>query len=158
MALLGNYCLVLVQSFEAQQIPRVICHNGEWEKDSQTKTRRERDRERCMCHFTHRIESVAINFLVANLGALDGVVEFSTEPSDNSSNLGISMEDYIKHWGASAYCRYNSFSLSIFRNWKFSLIRIIKKYNLSKLKIRFSCGITISIAFLLSTTIFASGT
>ena len=38
-----------------------------------------------------------INFLVANLGALDGVVEFSTEPLDNSSNLGISMEDYIKH-------------------------------------------------------------
>ena len=38
-----------------------------------------------------------INFLVANLGALDGVVEFSTEPSDNSSNLEISMEDYIKH-------------------------------------------------------------
>ena len=50
-----------------------------------------------MCHFTYRIESVAINFLVANLGALDGVVEFSTEPSDYSSNLGISMEDYIKH-------------------------------------------------------------
>ena len=55
------------------------------------------ERERCMCHFTYRIELVAINFLVANLGALDGVVEFSTEPSDNSSNLGISMEDYIKH-------------------------------------------------------------
>ena len=50
-----------------------------------------------MCHFTYRIESVAINFLVANLGALNGVVEFSIEPSDNSSNLGISMEDYIKH-------------------------------------------------------------
>ena len=97
MGLLGNYCLVSVQSFEAQQIPRVICHNGKREKDSQTKTRRDRDRERCMCHFTYRIESVAINFLVANLGALDGVVEFSTEPSDNSSNLGISMEDYIKH-------------------------------------------------------------
>ena len=63
----------------------------------QTQIERERERERCMCHFTYRIESVAINFLVANLGALDGVVEFSTEPSDNSSNLGISMEDYIKH-------------------------------------------------------------
>ena len=50
-----------------------------------------------MCHFTYRIELVAINFLVADLGALDGVVEFPTEPSDNSSNLGISMEDYIKH-------------------------------------------------------------
>ena len=51
-----------------------------------------------MCHFTtYRIELVAINFLVANLGALDGVVEFPTEPLDNSSNLGISMEDYIKH-------------------------------------------------------------
>ena len=85
MALLGNYCLVSVQSFEAQQIPRVICHNGKREKDSQTDTNRERERER------------EINFLVANLGALDGVVEFSTEPSDNSSNLGISMEDYIKH-------------------------------------------------------------
>ena len=97
MGLLGNYCLVSVQSFEAQQIPRVICHNGKREKDSQTNTQRERDRERCMCHFTYRIESVAINFLVANLGAIDGVVEFSTEPSDNSSNLGISMEDYIKH-------------------------------------------------------------
>ena len=59
---------------------------------------RERERERCTCHFTtYRIELVAINFLVANLGALDGVVEFLTEPSDNSSNLGISMEDYIKH-------------------------------------------------------------
>ena len=50
-----------------------------------------------MYHFTYRIESVAINFLVANLGALYGVVEFSIEPSDNSSNLGISIEDYIKH-------------------------------------------------------------
>ena len=59
---------------------------------------RERERERCMCHFTtYKIELVAINFLVANLGALDGVVEFPTEPLDNSSNLGISMEDYIKH-------------------------------------------------------------
>ena len=47
-----------------------------------------------MCHFTYRIESVAINFLVANLDALDGVGEFPTKPSDNSSNLGISMEDY----------------------------------------------------------------
>ena len=51
-----------------------------------------------MCHFTtYRIELVAINFLEANLGALDGVVEFPIEPLDNSSNLGISMEDYIKH-------------------------------------------------------------
>ena len=51
-----------------------------------------------MCHFTtYIIELVAINFLVANLGALDGVVEFPIKPSDNSSNLGISMEDYIKH-------------------------------------------------------------
>ena len=50
-----------------------------------------------MCHFTYRIELVAINFLVADLGALDRVVEFLTEPSDNSSNLGISMEDYINH-------------------------------------------------------------
>ena len=58
---------------------------------------RERERERFMYHFTYRIESVAINFLVADLGALDRVVEFLTEPSDNSSNLGISMEDYIKH-------------------------------------------------------------
>ena len=70
-----------------------------------------------MCHFnTYRIELVAINFLVANLGALDGLVGFPTEPSDNSSNLGISMEDYIKHGGASAYCRHNSFTLFIFRN------------------------------------------
>ena len=66
-------------------------------KQTQRERERERERERCMCHFTYRIESVAINFLVANLGALDGVVEFSTEPSYNSSNLGISMEDYIKH-------------------------------------------------------------
>ena len=50
-----------------------------------------------MCHFTYRIESVAINFLVADLGALGGVVEFPTEPLNNSSNLGISMEDYINH-------------------------------------------------------------
>ena len=85
MALLGNCYSVSVQSSEAQQIPRVICHNCELEKDSQTDTNRERERER------------EINFLVANLGALDGVVEFSTEPLDNSSNLGISMEDYIKH-------------------------------------------------------------
>ena len=109
MALLGNCCSVSVQSSEAQQIPRVICHNCEWEKDSQTDTNRERERER----------ERERNFLVANLGALDGVVEFSTEPLDNSSNLGISMEDYIKYWGASAHCRHNSFSLFIFRNWKF---------------------------------------
>ena len=51
----------------------------------QTQIERERERER------------ERNFLVANLGALDGVVEFSTEPLDNSSNLGISMEDYIKY-------------------------------------------------------------
>ena len=50
-----------------------------------------------MCHFTYKIESVAINFLAADLGALNGVVEFPTEPLDNSSNLGISMEDYINH-------------------------------------------------------------
>ena len=36
-------------------------------------------------------------FSGSRLGALDGVVEFPTEPSDNSSNLGISMEDYINH-------------------------------------------------------------
>ena len=53
------------------------------EKKTARQTQIERERE--------------INFLVANLGALDGVVEFSTEPLDNSSNLGISMEDYIKH-------------------------------------------------------------
>jgi len=69
-----------------------------------------------MCHFTYRIESLAINFLVADLGALDGVVEFPTEPSDNSSNLGISMEDYINHRGTFAHCRHNSFSLSIVCN------------------------------------------
>ena len=46
-----------------------------------------------MCHFTYKIESVAINFLAADLGALNGVVEFPTEPSNNSSNLGISMEN-----------------------------------------------------------------
>ena len=51
----------------------------------QIERERERERER------------EINFLAANLGALDGLVEFSTEPLDNSSNLGISMEDYIKH-------------------------------------------------------------
>ena len=50
-----------------------------------------------MCHFTYRIESVAINFLATDLGALDGVVEFPTEPSDYSSNLVISMENYINH-------------------------------------------------------------
>ena len=55
------------------------------EKKTARQTQIERERER------------EINFLVANLGALDGVVEFSTEPSDNSSNLEISMEDYIKH-------------------------------------------------------------
>ena len=98
MALLGNYCLVSVQSFEAQQIPlelSTITVNKK--KTVSTERERERERERCMCHFTYRIESMAINFPVANLGALDGVVEFSTEPLDNSSNLGISMEDYIKH-------------------------------------------------------------
>ena len=58
---------------------------------------REIERERYMCHYTYKIESVAINFLAADLGALDGVVEFPTEPSDNSSNLGISMENYINH-------------------------------------------------------------
>ena len=58
---------------------------------------RKRERERFMYHFTYRIESVAINFLVANLDALDGVGEFPTKPSDNSSNLGISMEDFINH-------------------------------------------------------------
>ena len=94
MALLGNYCLVSVLSFEAQQIPLELSAINVNKK----KTVRERERERCMCHFTtYRIELVAINFLVANLGALDGVVEFPTEPLDNSSNLGISMEDYIKH-------------------------------------------------------------
>ena len=46
-----------------------------------------------MCHFTYKIESVTINILAADLGALNGVVEFPTEPSDNSSNLGISMEN-----------------------------------------------------------------
>ena len=66
------------------------------EKKTVRQRHREREIERDAC-VTYRIESVAINFLVANLGALDGVVEFSTEPSDNSSNLGISMEDYIKH-------------------------------------------------------------
>jgi len=34
MALVGNYCSVSVPSSEAQQIPRVICHNCEQEKDS----------------------------------------------------------------------------------------------------------------------------
>ena len=67
-------------------------------RQSDKEREREREREICMCHFTtYIIELVAINFLVANLGALDGVVEFPTEPLDNSSNLGISMEDYIKH-------------------------------------------------------------
>ena len=86
MALLGNCCSVSVQSSEAQQIPRVISAITVYEKKTvrQTQIERERERER------------EINFLVANLGALD-VVEFSTEPSDNSSNLEISMEDYIKH-------------------------------------------------------------
>ena len=67
-------------------------------RQSDKEREREREREICMCHFTtYIIELVAINFLVANLGALDGVVEFPIKPSDNSSNLGISMEDYIKH-------------------------------------------------------------
>ena len=95
MALLGNYCLVSVLSFEAQQIPLELSAIN---VNKKRQSERERERERCMCHFTtYRIELVAINFLVANLGALDGVVEFPTEPLDNSSNLGISMEDYIKH-------------------------------------------------------------
>ena len=47
------------------------------EKKTVRQTQIEREREICMCHFTYRIESVAINFLVANLGALHGVVEFS---------------------------------------------------------------------------------
>ena len=67
------------------------------QSDKDTKRERERERERFMYHFTYRIESVAINFLVANLDALDGVGEFPTKPSDNSSNLGISMEDFINH-------------------------------------------------------------
>ena len=67
------------------------------QSDKDTKRERERERERFMYHFTYRIESVAINFLVANLYALDGVGEFPTKPSDNSSNLGISMEDFINH-------------------------------------------------------------
>ena len=67
-------------------------------RQSDKEREREREREICMCHFTtYIIELVAINFLAADLGALDGVVEFPTEPSDYSSNLGISMEDYIKH-------------------------------------------------------------
>ena len=96
MALLGNYCSVSVPSTEAQQILLELSAINV-NKKRQSQRERERERERCMCHFTYRIELVAINFLVADLGALDRVVEFLTEPSDNSSNLGISMEDYINH-------------------------------------------------------------
>ena len=51
MTLLGNYCLVSVQSFEAQQIRRVIYHNSEQEKDSQH-GERERERDACVTLLT----------------------------------------------------------------------------------------------------------
>lgn len=60
-----------------------------------TRTQREK-KERSAC-VTYRIESATEGFLVVNLSALDGLFEFPTEPSDNSSSLGMSMEDDINH-------------------------------------------------------------
>ena len=70
-------------------------------------------KERCAC-VTYRIESATVVFLVVNLTALEGLLEFPTKPSEDSSSLGMSMEDDISHWVAAAYCRHSDFSLSTF--------------------------------------------
>jgi hypothetical protein len=53
-------------------------------------------KERCAC-VTYRIEAATVVFLVVNLTAPEGLLEFPTEPSEDSSSLGMSMEDDISH-------------------------------------------------------------
>lgn len=109
-------CLGTTAQYWSQALKLSIKLPLEFAAISVNERHRQRGRQTKVCvnRITYRMESVTAAFLLVNLTALDGLLEFPTEPSDNSSSLGMSMEDDINHCVAAAYCRHSDFSLSTF--------------------------------------------
>ena len=119
------------------------CYSFEWMRESE----RERERLLMLFHLTYRIESVTVEFAIANFRTRDGILDFPCldfsnprDPLEGASDLGMSTEEEISLWVADAYWRHNDFNLSTFCTLRKQWEKVTKSIRKGQAMHRFSAN------------------